>query len=67
VAGHREKIKIVRGGITPVHLAALGILTGFFAGRLSNYVDMDSAKFRRDWTTFDIFFILPKRNNSSKS
>ena len=67
MAGHQEKDQIVRGGITPVHLATLGILTAFLAGRLAIMWTWILQSFGEDWTTFDIFFILPKRNNSSKS
>ena len=59
-----RKRSIFRGGITPAHLAALGVSTRSFAGELGVYVDMDSAKFRGDWATFEIRFNLPKRNTS---
>jgi len=63
-----RKDQIVRGGVTPVHLISYAWnFDRIFCRSAGNNVDMDSAKFRRDWTTFDIFSILPKRNNSSES
>jgi len=62
-----RKDQIVRGGITPVHLATPGILTGFLAGRLAIMWTWILQSFGAIGRRLIFFFILPKRNNSSES